>query len=171
MTPTPLERRAERKARNHNGLDMNLVALIDIFTILLFFLLSSATEMETLAIPRAVDLPQSLTDRTPRPSLVVLVNAREIVVDGRTVASTPEVLAAGDAPHAALQDALVAARARLKAADTAKGLPEPNPSVTIMGDKDIPYRLLRLVMAGCAQAEFSDVAFAVRTRLEKASPT
>ena len=155
---TPLEKRAERKARNHNGLDMNLVALIDIFTILLFFLLSSATEMETLAIPRAVQLPESLADATPRVSTVVLVNEREIVVDGRTVALVADVMAEGSGDLIApLQAELAQVRAQ----------PDASPTVTIMGDKDIPYRLLRKVMSTCAQAEYTDVAFAVRTRLEK----
>jgi biopolymer transport protein ExbD len=38
--------------------------------------------------------------------------------------------------------------------------------LTIMGDKDIPYRLLRKVMATSAAAGFSDVSFAVRQRFE-----
>jgi len=56
MKLTPLQKRAERKARNDNGLDMNLVALIDIFTILIFFLMSS-TGVEVLSTSRAVALP------------------------------------------------------------------------------------------------------------------
>lgn len=153
MNTTPLQRRAARKARNKQGLDMNLVALIDIFTILLFFLLSSATELETLVIPRAVDLPQSAADTTPQPTVVVLVNAQEIVVDGRTVARTQDVLATEEDLIEPLHAELRLARSR----------PGTRPTVTIMGDKDIPYRLLRKVMASCAQAEFTDVAFAVRT--------
>jgi biopolymer transport protein ExbD len=159
---SPLEKRAERKARNNHGLDMNLVALIDIFTILLFFLLSSATEMETLVIPRAVQLPESAVDTTPKPTVVVLVNAQEIVVDGRTVAKVPDVIDAGDGTIDALQAELQAVRASAQA-----GAPAASPTVTIMGDKDIPYRLLRRVMATCAQAEFKDVAFAVRTKVTK----
>ena len=156
---TPLEKRAARKARNHSGLDMNLVALIDIFTILLFFLLSSATEMETLVIPRAVKLPESLADTLPRPSTVVLVNDREIVVDGRTVARVADVMAGDAELIEPLQAELMQVRARADAGT----------SVTIMGDKDIPYRLLRKVMSTCAQAQYTDVAFAVRTRLEKST--
>lgn len=154
---TPLEKRTARKARNHSGLDMNLVALIDIFTILLFFLLSSATEMETLVIPRAVKLPESLADATPRPTTVVLVNDKEIVVDGRTVARVAEVMAGDGDIIDTLQAELIQVRAR----------PDASPTVTIMGDKDIPYRLLRKVMSTCAQAQYTDVAFAVRTKLEK----
>jgi biopolymer transport protein ExbD len=35
-----------------------------------------------------------------------------------------------------------------------------------MADKDIPYKLLRKVMVTCARANFSDVSFAVRRRIE-----
>jgi biopolymer transport protein ExbD len=165
MNLTPLQKRAERKSRNHNGLDMNLVALIDIFTILLFFLLSSASEMETLSIPRTVQLPESLSDANPRPTVVVLVNDHEIVVDGRTVALVSEVMAADVAtqaqPGAELIAPLHAELVRTRA------LPNASATITIMGDKDIPYRLLRKVMSTCAQAEYTDVAFAVRTRMEK----
>lgn len=157
MNATPLARRAERRARNRQRLDMNLVALIDIFTILLFFLLSSATELETLVIPRAVDLPHSSADATPRPTVVVLVNAQEIVVDGRTVARSAEVLASEAESIEALRSELLAVRAR----------PGASATVTLMGDKDIPYRLLRKVMTSCAEAEFVDIAFAVRTQLAK----
>lgn len=155
-----LAKRAERKERNKQALDMNLVALIDIFTILLFFLLSSATEIETLVIPRAVALPESTIDQTPKPTVVVLVNAQEIVVDGRTVARTPDVMAS-DA------DLIEPLQAQLVALKTNADGPGVGTTVTIMGDKDIPYRLLRKVMSTCAQAEFTDVAFAVRTRQEQ----
>ena len=53
---TPLEKRAQRKARNSTAMDMNLVALIDVFAILIFFLLSSASGVETLVSPKAVSL-------------------------------------------------------------------------------------------------------------------
>ena len=48
MKLTPLERRAMRRARNQSLVDMNLVSLIDIFTILIFFLLSNTAEVEIL---------------------------------------------------------------------------------------------------------------------------
>jgi len=38
--------------------------------------------------------------------------------------------------------------------------------LTIMGDKDIPYRLLRKIMFTGARANFADVSLAVRQRLE-----
>ena len=66
MKMTPLQKRADRKSRNQSHVDMNLVALIDIFTILIFFLLSSATGVELLNSPKAVNLPESTAEKSPR---------------------------------------------------------------------------------------------------------
>ena len=38
--------------------------------------------------------------------------------------------------------------------------------LTIMGDKEIPYRLLRKIMVTSARANFSGVSFTVRQRDE-----
>ena len=157
MKLTPLQKRAERKARNHTGLDMNLVSLIDIFTILIFFLMSS-TGVEILATARAVKLPESTAEKTPRETVVVTVSANEIVVDGRKVAAVADVIVAeGDLiePLKAELD-LQAGRQLIRTENQSQAK-----TLTIMGDKDIPYRLLRKVMATAARADYSDVAFAV----------
>jgi biopolymer transport protein TolR len=163
MTLTPIQKRAARKSRNSHSLDMNLVALIDIFTILIFFLLSSATEVETLPSYRAVKLPESTADSQPRETIVVLVSGTEIVVDGRKVADVADVMKAGD-------DVIPALKAELELLSKRQVIREKNQAlkaaVTIMGDKDIPYRLLRKVMVTSARANFTDVSFAVRQRLE-----
>ena len=56
MKLTPLQKRAIHKARNQQQLDLNLVSLIDVFTILIFFLLSNSTEVEILPASKAVKL-------------------------------------------------------------------------------------------------------------------
>ena len=52
MKLTPLQKRAHHKARNTQQLDLNLTALVDVFTILIFFLLSSSGTVDVLAIMR-----------------------------------------------------------------------------------------------------------------------
>jgi biopolymer transport protein ExbD len=160
---TPIEKRAERKARNQTGLDMNLVALIDIFTILIFFLLSSAAGVEILGSSKAVKLPESVSQKTPVETVVVTVTKTEIVVDGRLVASVDDALKTEDdliAPLKAELDLLQANRKVLRADNEALAK-----AVTIMGDKDIPYRLLRKVMYTAAQANYGNVSFAVNRKL------
>jgi biopolymer transport protein TolR len=157
MKLTPLEKRAERKARNHNGLDMNLVSLIDIFTILIFFLMSS-TGVEVLTSSKTVKLPESTAEKAPRETIIVTVSGTDILVGGHRVALVSDALKSNDdliAPLKAELD-LLQSRQVLRKENEAQGK-----AVTIMGDKDIPYRLLRKVMYTAARANYSDVSFAV----------
>ena len=161
MKLTPLQKRAERKARNNTALDMNLVALIDIFTILIFFLLSGASGVELLPSPKAVKLPASTADQSPKETIVVIVSEQDILVDGRKVASVAEVMARNDDLIEPLKAELelLGGRQAVRAENQASAK-----SVTIMGDQAIPYSLLRKVMYSSARANFSDVSFAVRRR-------
>ena len=138
---------------------MNLVSLIDVFTILIFFLLFN-TGVEILPTA-AVKLPQSVAEKAPLETVVVILSAEDIVVDGRQVAKVAEVMALpGDliAPLKAELD-LQAQRQVVRKENEAQ-----SKALTIMGDKDIPYQLLRKVMFTAARANFSDVSFAVRRR-------
>ncbi len=158
---TPLQKRAARKARNGSMVDLNLVSLIDVFTILIFFLLSNSTEVETLPPAKAIKLPESTSEKAPKQTIVVAVNNTEILVEGRKVADTATYAQATDdliPPLKTALDALASRQVvRADSADRAK-------AVTIMGDQAIPYQLLRKVMTTCALANFTDVSFAVRSK-------
>jgi biopolymer transport protein ExbD len=163
MKLTPLQKRAARKNRNQTMVDMNLVSLIDVFTILIFFLLSNSGGVETLPSPKAVRLPESLAEVSPRETVVVVVSGTEIIVDGRKVANVADVLGASG-------DLIEPLKAELDLQANRQVVREENKAqskrLTIMGDKDIPYRLLRKIMFTSARANFSDVSFAVRQRFE-----
>ena len=163
MKLTPLQKRAERKSRNQTMVDMNLVSLIDVFTILIFFLLSNSGGIETLPSPKAVNLPESVAEVSPRDTVVVVVSGSEILVDGRRIAMVADVLAADG-------DLIVPLKAELDLQSNRQVIRKENEAqsrrLTIMGDKDIPYRLLRKIMFTSARANFSDVSFAVRQRFE-----
>ena len=159
MKLTPIQKRAARNARHGNSLDMNLVSLIDVFTILIFFLLSNSG-VETLPAA-SVHLPESTAKKDPKETLVVVVNATEITVEGRKVADVPPLVNAKDdlIPGLKSELDLVSARPVALAQDAANAH-----SVTIMGDKDIPYQLLRKVMYTAAIANFTNVSFAVNQK-------
>ncbi|MEQ1806645.1 MAG: biopolymer transporter ExbD [Burkholderiaceae bacterium] len=158
MTLSPLQKRAERRDRNKSGLDMNLVSLIDIFTILIFFLLSSASGVEILPSSKAVKLPESTSEKSPRETVIVMVNGTDIIVEGRRIASVADVLRNNDDMIATLKTELDLHSGRQVIRKENEG---KSKAVTIMGDKDIPYRLLRKVMYTAARANYSDVSFAV----------
>jgi biopolymer transport protein ExbD len=162
MLLTPLQKRAERRNRNQSMVDMNLVSLIDVFTILIFFLLSNVGGVETLPSTKHVQLPESMADQSPRETVVVVVSATEILVDGRKVAEVADALTATSDVIAPLQAELeLLQSSRLVVRKENEALAK---RLTIMGDKEIPYRLLRKIMVTSARANFSDVSFAVRQK-------
>ncbi len=162
MRLTARQRREERRNRNSNAVDMNLVSLIDVFTILIFFLLSNSVGVESLPSPKAVMLPESISEVSPRDTVVVIVSAADILVEGRKVADVNDVLAKDGDVIASLQAELEQVQADRKV--VRKENEELSHRLTIMGDKEIPYRLLRKIMVTSARANFSDVSFAVRQR-------
>ena len=158
MKLSPVQKRAERQGRNRSLVDLNLVSLIDIFTILIFFLLANASEVEVLPSAKAVRLPESTAEKSPKETVVVVVSNEDILVQGRKVASVEEAMKTeGDliAPLKAELD-YHAGRELIRKENEPKGK-----AITIMGDKEIPYRLLRKIMVTCARANYSDLSFAV----------
>jgi biopolymer transport protein ExbD len=159
MRDSPLVKRTQRRERNRSLVDLNLVSLIDIFTILIFFLLANATGVDVLPNTKSVKLPESTSTKNPRETVVIVVNDQEIAVQGVKVASVPEVMNASGEVIAALKAELdqLAGRQLIRTA----GKDGAHKVVTIMGDQAIPYRLLRKVMITCAQANYSEISFAV----------
>jgi biopolymer transport protein ExbD len=155
--------RAARMDRHHTrhkkGVSLNLVSLMDIFTILVFFLLVNSSDVEVLPNAKDVQLPESIAETKARESVVILVTDREILVQGRVVGRVEEVLASDALIIPALRDELVAQAARSLLGNDEDAAAERE--VTIMGDKEIPYHLLKRVMATCTDADYGRLSLAV----------
>jgi biopolymer transport protein TolR len=153
-------KRMERHHKRHKGAPgFNLVSLMDIFTILVFFLLVNSGEGEVLPSTKSVELPESVAEQKPRENVVVMITERDILVQGTRVATIDELKAGAGLPIAALRQALEAQNQRRILLDT-EGKKVP-PEVTIMGSKDIPYQLLKKVMASCTEAGYGKISLAV----------
>ena len=149
-------KRMERQHKRSGGrVGLNLVSLMDIFTILVFFLLVNSSDGEVLPTLKSVELPESVSEQTPRETVVIMVSAADVRVQGRIVATIDDLLQAdGNTPDTLLQ--------ALKTANPVEqGSDVPRREATIMGDRSIEYRLLRQVMAGCTEAGFARVSLAV----------
>jgi len=156
-----MERRHERGKK---GIALNLVALMDIFTILVFFLLVNSSDVETLPNAKDIQLPQSIAEEKAKESVVILISEEDILVQGSPVAKVADVmkLKGNDIPQ--LRQALMSQNDRVMRRETQDDI--AGREVTIMGDKDIPYKLLKKVMATCTMADYGQISLAV---LQKSS--
>lgn len=146
-------RSGQRKRTRPAGL--NLVSLMDIFTILVFFLMVNASDVETLAQTPGIRLPDSSAEQHPDKQVVISVSRDAILVEGESVARIAEL---DGASHGVIDSLESALRAHLP---TAEAMPETGLEVTILGDHELPYWLLKRIMLTCQTAQFPNVSLAV----------
>jgi len=158
MIPYRLKR--HRKRQHAGDSHMALVPFIDMLTILVVFLLVHTSDVDLIPNTKNIVIPQSISDKKPHETVVVMVTKNELLVDGRTVALITDIAASSDATVGSLQAALGAQSATVLGAAKPDGSPNDR-EVTIMGDKDLPYAVLKKIMATCTQANFNKVSLAV----------
>ncbi len=161
-------KRMERHHKRHKGTPaFNLVSLMDIFTILVFFLLVNSGEGEVLPSTRNVDLPESIAEQKPRQNVVVMVTERDILVQGNRIALLKDVNRSDKLVIDPLKFALETQNKRRLLESSPDKMKAPE--VTIMGNKEIPYRLLKKVMATCTEAGFGKISLAVMQKAAQES--
>ncbi len=160
--------RAKRLAKHHKRVSstskLNLVSLMDIFTILVFFLIVNQSEVRVLQNTKEISLPVSTADELPEENLIITVLNNTVLVQERPVWRKEESLISLDKENSeALSLALKteldyqsAKRPELTSSELEKGR-----SVTIIGDSSIPYVVLKQIMAACAETDYRNMSLAV----------
>ncbi len=159
-----ISRRALRMQRHHQRnkrrVDLNLIPLIDVFTVLVFFLLVHPNDGVMLPTAQKLLLPESVAEADPHRTLVITVTDHDILLQGKNIAPVAGVLEDTAENISALQTALES-NAPPQNTGTAAGPAE----ITIMADRAIPYRLLKKVMMSCSQAHFRQISLAVTQKV------
>jgi biopolymer transport protein ExbD len=132
---------------------LNLTAMVDVFTVLLVFLLKSYSAEGTLSAPVPVNLPSSSATTSADLNLFVTVTEKELFLD-RSKIIDPSFLSTENPDIPKLNEALISL--------LQKNNPAPHQKkVTILGDRKIPYYLLKKVIYTCSQNGFTDISLAV----------
>lgn len=163
---------AKRMNRHHSRMGaagLNLVSLMDIFTILVFFLLVNSSNTQQLPNSDSIKLPKSTAEQLPKETLVILVSNDEILVQGRKVADIGMIISDKKDDVPALAKELKYQAAKSAPVIDADG--QPAREVTIMGHKEIPYTALKKIMLTCSENEYTRISLAVLKKAEEANPS
>ena len=142
---------------------LNLVSLMDIFTILVFFLMvNSSSDVQVLNQENAIKLPESSAETPPGDVLALTVTDRDILVNGRLVTRLETFRAFEGTVEPSLKEELSyqAGRARNPA-------PETGRPITILADRKLPYELLKKIMSTCVDAGYASISLAVNQKAEQ----
>nr|BFD58601.1 hypothetical protein CKG001_07080 [Bdellovibrio sp. CKG001]BFD62027.1 hypothetical protein BdHM001_07080 [Bdellovibrio sp. HM001]BFD65869.1 hypothetical protein HAGR004_08910 [Bdellovibrio sp. HAGR004] len=170
---------SKRKGKRDVTALLSLTAMVDMFTVLVIFLLQNYNATgEILYIPKEVVLPKAASVRELKPSHVVTISNKEILLDKEVVATFDEVKGQEDWMIAKLKDQLVDALQKSKAeqesklqnkirdvVETARGETEEDPNawskVTVQADKGVDFGTVKKVMYTVTEAGASEINFAV----------
>ncbi len=152
-------RRIRRMTRRKRAMPkLNLTSLMDVFTILVFFLMVNSASVETLQQPKVIKLPESVVEAKPRETVVILVGTEQVLVQGVPVARVADIQAStGDiAPISArlreLSESVIGVSTKTVA---------ESKEVTVLADKSVPFSVLKKVMATCTGQGYTRVSLAV----------
>ncbi len=157
-------RRMERSRKKVTGL--NLTSLMDVFTILVFFLLANSSSSEILSTPKQIKLPDSVVETKPRETVVILVGPETILVQGEPTITTADLLSLKSDAIPEITERLNQLERNIIGVSTREMV--ENKEVTILADKSIPFRVLKKVMSTCTASGYGRISLAV---IQKASQT
>jgi biopolymer transport protein ExbD len=153
-------RRIKRMSRNRGKFSkMDLTSLMDVFTILVFFLLVNSGSVEVLDAPKNVTLPESRVEAKPRETVVIFVSKDEVIVQGQRVALVADILEGKAVATAPIISRLEELKANIVGPNTlaVAGSQE----VTILADKSVPFAVIRKIMSTCTDGGYENVSLAV----------
>ena len=153
-------RRINRMLRNRKKITkMNLTSLMDVFTILVFFLLVNSGSVELVEAPKDVKLPESRVETKPRETVVIFVSKEDVLVQGKIVARVADILEG----QAATIDPITARLAELREniVGPSTMAVAASQEVTILADKAVPFVVIRKIMSTCTGEGYENVSLAV----------
>jgi biopolymer transport protein ExbD len=141
---------------------LSLTSLMDVFTILVLYLLVNQSSGTVLDPPKDVTLPDSIVETQPRETVLISVSNDVVVVQGEPVATVQDILAADGDLIEPIRDRMVQLKAnRIGAADEAN---DTSTEVTVMGNKTVHFKVLKRVMSSCTAAGFTKISLAVNQK-------
>ncbi len=160
------KRMARHHRRNQSKSKLSLVSLMDIFTILVFFLMLNASDVQVLQSDDTVKLPVSTADAPAKETLLIMVTREQVMLQGKPITTT-----------AALQDAQTNAIDDLKSEldyhsarrVNLSEIEKQQQSITIMGDSSVTFSVLKKIMQACASTGYTNLALAVENKTDTGS--
>ena len=154
-------RRMKRMGRNRKKRlpALNLTSLMDVFPILVFFLLVNSSASEVLEPPKKITLPDSIVETKPKETVVILVSEESVIVQGEVVATVEDIVNSKQDAILEISNKLESVKLNVIGVST-KTIAKSR-EVTILSHKKVPFKVLRKVMSSCTFAGYEKISLAV----------
>ena len=155
-------RRMKRLARNNKksgvvkGLGINLIPMMDVLCVLVFFLLFHSFNS---TLPDAqIALPASVVEAKPRETVAIVVTPELVMVQGEAVTNTPKLFDESIGIIYEIRERLEQLRSIMEASTKTAAV---STEVTLLADKTIPFKVLKKIMSTCTASGYGKISLAV----------
>ncbi|HTF99581.1 MAG TPA: biopolymer transporter ExbD [Nitrospirota bacterium] len=155
-------RRMKRMERNNRkgeirGLGINLIPMMDVLTVLVFFLLFHSFNS---TMPDAqIALPASVAETRPRETVSIVVSPDLVLVQGEPVISTPKLFDDRTGIVSEIRDRLDQIERNI--IETGTKTFSEGKEITLLADKTIPFKVLKKIMSTCTASGYGKISLAV----------
>ena len=156
-------KRLQRMDRNKVKVpNVQLTSLMDVFIVMVIYLLMNQTIGIDVAPPKAIKLPDSVAETLPKQTLMMLVSNTDVVLQGEPIVKIADILDSKE-------DNIEAVRARMvQIKQSIIGINDEalanSTEVTIMADRGVPFRVLKKLMSTSGNAGFNKISLAVNKK-------
>jgi biopolymer transport protein ExbD len=154
--------KAKRMARNHKRLvssKLHLVSLMDIFTILVFFLMVNTSEVQVMQNNKTISLAKSTAQQVAQDNLVITVTTDNLLVQGHVISTIADVVNSDEEQITALVNELTYQQSKI--AELNDEMLSQGLAINIMADKRVPYSTLKKILKTSASNGYSNISLAV----------
>ena len=158
----------KRSVKKQEEAGLIITSLIDVFVIVLVFLLNTiSAEGNLLTSADNLVLPMSAHAQSPREvSLIILGTSTMISVDGVPVVKTDAVRKQDSLLIAPMLSILTKKHEEEKKAEMLGVIKEASGKIVVQFDKNLPYDVVTKVMATCGYVGYNNIKFAVLRKNE-----
>ncbi len=154
-----INRMSRGRKKSTMGTGLNLVSLMDVFTILVFFLLVNVASSDVMEPPKSIKLPDSIVETKPRETVVIMITPDYILVQGDPVISVEEALNRQGAIIDEIKQRLLLQREKIIGIRT-KTVAQSN-EITVLAHRTVPFHLIKKVMVSSTSAGYEKISLAV----------
>jgi len=151
-----------KRAKRKRKFALHLTSLIDIFMILLVFLIKNfSTRPEITLLSQNINLPISTASKSPEISIAIAATKYNIFINGECVESIDNMEKQKKLLNLKIYETLL--QEKKKNLFSSRQTPEITfrGKIIIQADKLTPYKIIKKIMYTCAQAEFGNISLHV----------
>ncbi len=145
-------KRMERNNRKSHHASLNLIPMLDVLSVLVFFLLFHSFNGDMPE--QRIALPDSVVETKPRGTVVISVTPEVVIIQGEAVINTQEIFNDSLGTVREVTERLGQLESQIDGVSGSK-------EITLLADKKIPFNVLKKIMTSCTASGFGRISLAV----------